>query len=112
MNEGGDDDKLGRGAVWEGQIDRCIHQNHVFAVRPFKSMNPRWINLTTQASYLKYFFLIRAKKATNLASISSYNLKEAPILFPPPHEQEETLAKVQKQLDNIQNIYTKVIFQI
>ncbi|MBE8970789.1 restriction endonuclease subunit S [Nostocales cyanobacterium LEGE 12452] len=112
MNEGGDDDKLGRGAVWEGQIDRCIHQNHVFAVRPFKSINPHWINLTTQASYLKYFFLIRAKRATNLASISSYNLKEAPILFPPPHEQEETLAKVQKQLDNIQNIYAKVIFQI
>ena len=34
MNEGGDNDKLGRGAIWHGQIDPCIHQNHVFAVRP------------------------------------------------------------------------------
>ena len=30
MNEGGDRDKLGRGWVWEGQIEGCIHQNHVF----------------------------------------------------------------------------------
>jgi len=35
MNEGGDFDKLGRGHVWDGSIDPCIHQNHVFAVRPF-----------------------------------------------------------------------------
>lgn len=34
LTEGGDFDKLGRGAVWEGQIANCVHQNHVFAVRP------------------------------------------------------------------------------
>lgn len=29
MTEGGDWDKLGRGAVWDGSISPCIHQNHV-----------------------------------------------------------------------------------
>ena len=33
MNEGGDRDKLGRGHVWNGQIENCIHQNHVFRLR-------------------------------------------------------------------------------
>ena len=33
MTEGGDIDKLGRGTVWRGEIDPCLHQNHVFAVR-------------------------------------------------------------------------------
>lgn len=33
MTEGGDFDKLGRGDVWNGQINPCLHQNHVFAVR-------------------------------------------------------------------------------
>ncbi len=33
LNEGGDRDKLGRGWIWEGQIERCIHQNHVFRAR-------------------------------------------------------------------------------
>lgn len=28
FNEGGDRDKLGRGWVWNGEIEPCIHQNH------------------------------------------------------------------------------------
>ena len=33
MTEGGDRDKLGRGCVWHGEIEPCLHQNHVFAVQ-------------------------------------------------------------------------------
>jgi type I restriction enzyme, S subunit len=34
LTEGGDADKLGRGACWHGDIPECIHQNHIFRVRP------------------------------------------------------------------------------
>jgi type I restriction enzyme S subunit len=34
LTEGGDFDKLGRGGLWDGRVDPCIHQNHVFRVRP------------------------------------------------------------------------------
>ena len=33
LTEGGDYDKLGRGALLEEDIGECIHQNHVFRVR-------------------------------------------------------------------------------
>ncbi|MFN9427438.1 MAG: restriction endonuclease subunit S, partial [Cyanobacteriota bacterium] len=33
LTEGGDPDKLGRGAIWNGEIDVCIHQNHIFRAR-------------------------------------------------------------------------------
>jgi type I restriction enzyme, S subunit len=33
LTEGGDFDKLGRGFIWKGEIDDCVHQNHIFAVR-------------------------------------------------------------------------------
>ena len=36
LNEGGDRDKIGRGWVWDDEIDHCIHQNHVFRVRLFR----------------------------------------------------------------------------
>jgi type I restriction enzyme S subunit len=91
MNEGGDFDKLGRGYVWEAQIPECIHQNHVFAVRPWRGVNPYWVNLATQASYLRHFFILRSKQSTNLASISSTNLGEAPIPMPPEAEVEVIL---------------------
>jgi type I restriction enzyme, S subunit len=86
MTEGGDNDKLGRGSVWQGEISKCLHQNHVFAVRPFDATNSHWINWVKQTDYLKYFFLSRSKQTTNLASISSANLKETPIILPPLHE--------------------------
>jgi len=33
LTEGGDFDKLGRGAVWDGRIQPCLHQNHIFRIR-------------------------------------------------------------------------------
>ena len=34
FTEGGDADKLGRGTVWKEEIPLCLHQNHIFVVRP------------------------------------------------------------------------------
>ncbi len=90
MNEGGDNDKLGRGAVWQGEIEPCIHQNHVFAIRPY-SIEPEWLDLITRASYAKFHFYRVAKQSTNLASISSTNIKETPLTVPPELERKEIL---------------------
>ena len=86
MNEGGDFDKLGRGHVWDGSIDPCIHQNHVFAVRPF-GVSQQWLNLVTGSAYAQFYFMSRSKQSTNLASISSTNVMELPVVLPPVSEQ-------------------------
>lgn len=86
MNAGGDFDKLGRGHVWDGSIDPCIHQNHVFAVRPF-GISPEWLNLVTGSAYAQFYFMSRSKQSTNLASISSTNVMELPVVLPPAKEQ-------------------------
>lgn len=88
MNEGGDFDKLGRGHVWAGEIDPCIHQNHVFAVRPTE-IPSAWLNLLTGSDYAQFYFMTRSKQSTNLASISSTNIMELPLLLPPAHERAE-----------------------
>ena len=88
MNEGGDIDKLGRGCIWRNEIPNCLHQNHVFAVRPF-NVSSEWLNIWTSTEVAKSYFESRAKRATNLASISSTNIKELFILLPPLKEQLE-----------------------
>lgn len=88
MNEGGDFDKLGRGDVWLGQIDPCLHQNHVFAVRPNQEvLEPYFLASLAASSYGKSYFLSCAKRSTNLASINSSQLKQFPVLVPPLPEQ-------------------------
>jgi type I restriction enzyme S subunit len=101
MNEGGDADKLGRGAVWDGSIDPCLHQNHVFAVRCYR-INPYWLNLVTGSDYAKAYFESRSKQSTNLASISATNLQELPVVLPPTEEQDAILRHVDKAVSNIE----------
>jgi len=95
MNEGGDYDKLGRGHVWEGQIDPCITQNHVFAVRPVSVSSYR-LNRVTSSGYAQFYFITRANQSTNLASISSTNLMKLPVLLPPESEQAEILRFIEE----------------
>lgn len=88
MNEGGDFDKLGRGAIWEGQIEPCLHQNHVFRVRPFpNSLNSYFLDAVSSSQYGKGYFLLNSKQSTNLASINSTQLKGFPVPCPGLSEQ-------------------------
>lgn len=88
MNEGGDIDKLGRGCVWRDEIVPCLHQNHVFAVRPH-AVDSDWLALWTSTLQAKRYFESRAKRSTNLASISGSNIKDLPVPLPPEIEQIE-----------------------
>lgn len=92
MNEGGDFDKLGRGDVWLSQIEPCLHQNHVFAVRPQQDkLNSFYLAALAASYYGKKYFLSCAKRSTNLASINSSQIKEFPVLFPPILEQKKII---------------------
>ncbi|CAM7143693.1 restriction endonuclease subunit S [Klebsiella quasipneumoniae subsp. similipneumoniae] len=100
MNEGGDNDQLGRGAVWSAPIDNCIHQNHVFAIRP-QRIESDWLDMLTRVAYAKFHFYRVAKQSTNLASISSTNIKETPLLIPPVEERVEILEFIKLQLEKL-----------
>ena len=72
FTEGGDFDKLGRGTVWYGQIEPCLHQNHVFAVRPKpKRLIPEFLAYQASCEYGRRYFQLSSKQSTNLASIRS-----------------------------------------
>ena len=91
MNEGGDNDKLGRGTVWEGEIADCLHQNHVFAIRPNRYLSPYWLSMFTRSSSARVYFYLYSKQSTNLASISASNVMSCPLPLPPADEQSRIL---------------------
>jgi type I restriction enzyme S subunit len=92
FNEGGDADKVGRGTVWRSQLPRCLHQNHVFVVRPSSQILSDFLSLYGGSSRGKAFFLDAAKQTTNLASINSSQLKALPVPIPALSEQREIVA--------------------
>lgn len=96
MNEGGDNDKLGRGTVWQGQIDPCVHQNHVFAVRLFDASLAEWVAKFTSTDAARTYFFLRSKQSTNLASINQSNVRELPVPMPPSKERAAILAELNR----------------
>jgi type I restriction enzyme S subunit len=84
LTEGGDLDKLGRGAIWQNEIVPCIHQNHIFCVRlQPEYVMPEYFSSLIGSRYGKNYFFKQAKQTTGIASINSRQLKAFPVQVPP-----------------------------
>lgn len=84
MTEGGDPDKLGRSALWSGEIETCLHQNHIFKVRADRArVLPEYLRELSGSHYGKSYFLRIAKKTTGIASINRTQLSGFPVVVPP-----------------------------
>lgn len=106
MNEGGDFDKLGRGAVWRNEVEGCCHQNHVFRVRTVQAeLRPEFLAYWSASTYGKRYFILNSKQSTNLASINSTQLKAFPVAKPSLDEQsaiEDRLQSIDRMIDMCQ----------
>jgi type I restriction enzyme S subunit len=95
LTEGGDPDKLGRGAIWGGEIHDCIHQNHIFRVRLHDAgFLPDYVSALLGTAYGKRYFLRAAKQTTGIASINRTQLGGFPVIKAPREAQERYSAAV------------------
>ena len=98
MTEGGDRDKLGRGCVWHGEIEPCLHQNHVFAVQTNETiLLPEFLEYLTASDVGRSYFDVTAIKTTNLACTSSSKVLAFTIPLPSIEEQLEIVSFVKKR---------------
>lgn len=98
LNEGGDRDKIGRGWVWNGEIEHAIHQNHVFRVRTYDcGIKPEFVSHYANEMGRR-FFIEEGKQTTNLASISMSKIACLPVPVPPPEETVEILRRASDAL--------------
>jgi len=113
MTEGGDPDKLGRGCVWEDQIKPCLHQNHIFAVRPNSDrLLPYFLAALLTSQYAKTYFLRTAKQTTNLASTNKTTIGQFSVLLPSLEEQREILGVLESKTAQVQQAITHTQSQI
>ncbi|HOF67021.1 MAG TPA: restriction endonuclease subunit S [Candidatus Fermentibacter daniensis] len=102
MTEGGDIDKLGRGCIWRGEILGCLHQNHVFAVRPFhKQLMPEFLVALIGSLLGRRYFQLTAKQTTNLAATNSTTLGDFPFPLPSVHEQRKAIEWISEQSNQL-----------
>ena len=109
MTEGGDPDKLGRGAIISNPPEDCIHQNHIFRVRlDEKRVLPRYFSAYLQSPKAKKYFLKAAKQTTGIASINMTQLRGLPTIIPTIDSQRE-YAEFCKQVDKSKFVVQKTL---
>ena len=127
MTEGGDRDKLGRGCVWNGEIEHCIHQNHIFAVMvDDKLLQNKWLEYVTACDIGRIYFDITAIKTTNLACTNVTKVMAFLIPLPPRDEQEritnelnritcmfnDAQISLEKQIECLQELRARLISDV
>ena len=122
MTEGGDPDKLGRGAIISLPPKDCIHQNHIFRVRLDETrILPRYFSAYLQSPQAKTYFLRAAKQTTGIASINMRQLRGLPTIVPSIEQQlkyvsfseqvDKSKVEVQKALDETQKLFDSLMQQ-
>ncbi|MCW8884894.1 MAG: restriction endonuclease subunit S [Motiliproteus sp.] len=97
LTEGGDPDKLGRGAVWHGEVSPCIHQNHIFCVRSdAEIVHPEFLSAQISSQRGKRYFLKVGKQTTGIATINKTVLSAYPAIVPPMEQQLRYIEVVKK----------------
>lgn len=112
MTEGGDIDKLGRGTLWSGEIDGCLHQNHVFAVRPGPKVHGPYLALLTRTTSARAYFEMTASKTTNLASTSSSKVLAFRIPLPNLQEQKSRTRETDQELSKMSRLTSGIKRQL
>ncbi|MBV6441369.1 MAG: hypothetical protein EPGJADBJ_03053 [Saprospiraceae bacterium] len=98
MTEGGDPDKLGRCAIWNEEVETCIHQNHIFRGRIIlQEQNEFYLMALLNSPYAIKYFLRKFKQMTNLASVSKSDLSNLHIPLPPISIQNLILKDLEKR---------------
>lgn len=109
MTEGGDFDKLGRGYVWHGEIRGCLHQNHIFSVRPIKAkLDGTILSMIINSNYGRAYFSATAVRSTNLASTNVAKIGNVPIPLPPKAEQRHILRYLERQTAKVDRLVATV----
>lgn len=108
ITEGGDRAALARGSLWAGEVEPCLHQNHIYALR----CDPRFL----RAEYLLYvlegsgarqYFEMTRRQTTNLSATNSRLVRAFRFTLPSLQEQEHIVTRLDAQISAIDALISK-----
>ena len=87
--------ELGRVAIWNGEIENCVHQNHLIKVRPnLEQLLPEFAMYWFNSEIGRKHFFRSAKTSSGLGTINSNEVRKAPIPLPPLPIQRELMEQM------------------
>lgn len=99
----GNANELGRAAVWNNEVKKCVHQNHLIRFRPGAEIRPQYVSSFVNSAAGKRQLLSMSKTTSGLNTLSASNISSLKVLVPPLKLQDKYLgvvAEILKQKNN------------
>lgn len=101
----GSADEIGRSALWGGEIQDCVHQNHLIKARIFSPrLVPRfalaWFNSTAGRRH----FTENARTTSGLLTLNLKDIRSAPVPLPAVPIQEKLAQQLWDELDEVERL--------
>lgn len=93
--------QIGRAAVWNGEIQDCVHQNHLIRVRPGPSLLPAYLGLVWNSPSIRHKLTEVASSTSGLHTLSVAKLKKISLPLPPLKEQRQIVEVLNRHLSHL-----------
>ncbi len=94
----GSPSEIGRMAIWRGEIEGCVHQNHIIRSRLRGGILPAYVAAYWNSPMGTSRVLNVASSTSGLYTLSVSKVGRIPIPLPPLAEQERIIAEIERRL--------------
>ena len=98
----GSPSQIGRMAIWRGEIEDCVHQNHIIRARLCGGLIPQYVESYWNSPIGVAEVSKVASSTSGLYTLSVSKVNNLPVPLPPLTEQHRIVAEVERRLSAIQ----------
>ncbi|MEQ6345384.1 MULTISPECIES: restriction endonuclease subunit S [Vibrio] len=88
----GNANEVGRTAVWNNEIDQCVHQNHLIRFRAGDEVRPEYVSAFVNSASGRRQLVKMSKTTSGLNTLSTSNINSIQITVPPLAQQDKYLS--------------------
>jgi type I restriction enzyme S subunit len=101
-------DQIGRVALWDGQVQDCVHQNHIIKVRFPDRCIAEYVLLWLLSPLGRRFIEREASSSAGLHTLSISKISRLPMPMPSPEEAQAIVRRVRAALTNLTRLTAPV----
>jgi type I restriction enzyme S subunit len=104
----GSRDEIGRCAMWRGEVDDCVHQNHIIRVRPLAGVQGEYVHAFLNSPTGQMVIQKVASSTSGLYTLSIRKIERLPVPLAPTMEQQVIVEAVEEQLSVIEHLEVEI----
>jgi type I restriction enzyme S subunit len=98
--------------MWRGEIEDCVHQNHLIRVRPGSSLLPAFLDIYWNSAVTRRRLADVASSTSGLYTLSTAKVRAVPVPIPSMEVQRRVVENVDRQRSVIGNLASGAIMAL